>query len=56
MDAVRAQATGSIVRVIGDRIALSPPLIITAAEVDELLKRLGRTLDDIEAALRKRPL
>jgi len=42
-----------VVRVIGNRIALSPPLIITAAEVDELLKRLGHTLDDIEATLRK---
>ena len=49
---VRAQAR-AVVRVIGNRIALSPPLIITEAEVDELLKRLGHTLDDIEAALRK---
>jgi 4-aminobutyrate---pyruvate transaminase len=41
------------VRVIGNRIALSPPLIITAAEVDELLLRLRRTLDDIETAARR---
>ncbi len=48
-----ARKNGIVVRVIGNRIALSPPLIITAAEVDELLKRLGRTLDDIEATVRK---
>jgi len=48
-----ARKNGIVVRVIGNRIALSPPLIITAAEVDELLKRLGHTLDDIEATLLK---
>ncbi|MBN9485624.1 MAG: aminotransferase class III-fold pyridoxal phosphate-dependent enzyme [Alphaproteobacteria bacterium] len=48
-----ARKHGLVVRVIGNRIALSPPLIITDAEVDELLLRLRRTLDDIELALRK---
>jgi 4-aminobutyrate--pyruvate transaminase len=47
-----ARKNGLVVRVIGNRIALSPPLIITATEVDELLRRLRHTLDDIEAALR----
>jgi 4-aminobutyrate--pyruvate transaminase len=45
-----ARRHGLIVRVIGNRIALSPPLIITDAEVDELLLRLHKTLDDIAAA------
>jgi 4-aminobutyrate---pyruvate transaminase len=35
-----------ILRVIGNRLALSPPLIITQSEIDELLQRLRRTLDD----------
>jgi len=48
-----ARKHGLVVRVIGNRIALSPPLIITDGEVDELLQRLQRTLDDIELALRK---
>jgi 4-aminobutyrate---pyruvate transaminase len=34
-----------ILRVIGNRIALSPPVIITASEVDELVQRLSNALD-----------
>jgi 4-aminobutyrate--pyruvate transaminase len=49
-----AKKNGLIVRVIGNRIALSPPLIITSAEVDELLARLKRTLDDTLAAVTQR--
>ena len=41
-----ARKHGLILRVIGNRLALSPPLIITAAEIDELLLRLKKTLDD----------
>ena len=41
-----ARRHGLITRFIGDRIAFSPPLIITEAEVDDLVARLGRTLDD----------
>ncbi|MBS0537166.1 MAG: aminotransferase class III-fold pyridoxal phosphate-dependent enzyme [Proteobacteria bacterium] len=44
-----AKKNGLIVRVIGNRIALSPPLVIKAAEIDELLARLKRTLDDAHA-------
>ncbi|MGE5540566.1 MAG: aspartate aminotransferase family protein [Gemmatimonas sp.] len=39
------QDEGLIARQIGETIALSPPLVITAAEVDEMLARLGRALD-----------
>jgi 4-aminobutyrate---pyruvate transaminase len=42
---------GLIVRAIGDTIALCPPLIITEAQVLELIARLGKTLDDTAAAL-----
>ena len=41
-----AEAEGLIVRsVIGDVITISPPLIISAAEVDSLFDRLTRALD-----------
>ena len=41
-----ARGHGLITRFIGDRIAFSPPLIITEAEVDDMAARLKRTLDD----------
>jgi 4-aminobutyrate--pyruvate transaminase len=41
-----AEAEGLIVRsVLGDVLTLSPPLIISAAEVDDLFDRLMRALD-----------
>ena len=40
-----------ILRVIGNRIALSPPVIITESEVDELVSRLGDALDDTLAEI-----
>jgi 4-aminobutyrate--pyruvate transaminase len=43
----RAQAHGLIVRVLaGDVIAFSPPLIITEAEIDEMLACTAQALDD----------
>jgi 4-aminobutyrate--pyruvate transaminase len=36
---------GLIVRAIGDRIAFTPPLIITEAEIREMCARFGRGLD-----------
>jgi 4-aminobutyrate---pyruvate transaminase len=47
-----ARANGLIVRSVGDRIAFSPPLIITEAEVDELAVRLQKTLDATWAELK----
>ncbi len=41
-----ARAHGLIVRVVGDRVVLAPPLVITEEEVDALAERLGRALDD----------
>ena len=41
-----ARRNGLILRIAGNRIAFSPPLIITAEEVKELAKRLRQTLDD----------
>jgi 4-aminobutyrate--pyruvate transaminase len=43
----RAQAHGLIVRVLaGDVIAFSPPLVISEAEIDALLDRTAKALDD----------
>ena len=38
----------------GDVIAFSPPLIITEAEIDALLERTARALDDTLAMVRGR--
>jgi 4-aminobutyrate--pyruvate transaminase len=37
---------GLVLRVIGDRIGFAPPLIINEAEIDDMLVRVGRTLDE----------
>ncbi len=42
----RAQAHGLIVRNLQDTIALCPPLIITEAEIDEVLRRFQHALDE----------
>jgi 4-aminobutyrate--pyruvate transaminase len=43
----RAHHHGLIIRAIGDSIAFCPPMIITTAQVDEMLKRFAATLDDV---------
>ncbi len=45
----RAQEHGLIVRAIGENIAFCPPLIITEAQVDELIARFGKALAETEA-------
>ena len=42
----RAQAHGLIVRMIADSVAFSPPLVITEAEIGEILTSFGKALDD----------
>lgn len=37
---------GIIIRNVQDSVAICPPLVITEAEVDELIKRFGQTLED----------
>jgi 4-aminobutyrate---pyruvate transaminase len=46
-----AKKNGLILRFIGNRIAFSPPMIITEDEIDGMAMRLGRTLDDTLAEL-----
>ena len=44
-----AESEGLIVRAIGDTIAFCPPLIISEAEVQELLLRFRKTLDRLKS-------
>ena len=37
----------------GDALCFSPPLIITEAEIDEMLDRIGKALDELTVQLRR---
>ncbi len=48
------EANGVIVRTLaGDTLAFSPPLIITTAEVDEMLDRIAKSIDELTVQLRR---
>lgn len=47
----RTEAEGLITRALGDIIALAPPLIITKDEIDTLVARLGRALEQAREEL-----
>ena len=48
------EANGVITRACADdTLAFSPPLIITAAEIDEMLDRVSRALDELTVQLRR---
>jgi 4-aminobutyrate--pyruvate transaminase len=52
-----AQEHGLIVRpLLGDRVALCPPLIITEAEIDEMFRRFGKALEDTTAMVKSKGL
>ena len=42
----RAQAHGLIIRAMGDNIAFTPPLIISAEDVDLIVAKFGQALDE----------
>ncbi|HUB48511.1 MAG TPA: aspartate aminotransferase family protein [Acetobacteraceae bacterium] len=48
-----AHEQGLLMRGRGEQLVLSPPLIITGAEIDDLLARLGRALDSTAAYVRR---
>ena len=53
----RAQHHGAILRNMpGDIVAFSPPLIISEAEIDEMMACFGRALDDTWAMVREKGL
>ena len=47
---------GLITRAIGDAIAFAPPLVISEAEIDELLTAVGQALNDTWAIVKERRL
>jgi 4-aminobutyrate--pyruvate transaminase len=49
----RAQANGLIVRNLQDTVALCPPLIISEGEIDEMLRKFGKALDETTEALKR---
>ncbi|MBY0338086.1 MAG: aspartate aminotransferase family protein [Acetobacteraceae bacterium] len=52
-----AEAQGLICRTLpNDSIAFSPPLIISAEEITDMLDRFGRTLDELSVQLRRESL
>jgi beta-alanine--pyruvate transaminase len=48
----RAFDEGLLVRVTGDTIALSPPLIISEDEIDEAVEKLGNAIAASSAELK----
>ncbi|MCX8253087.1 putative aminotransferase y4uB [Beijerinckiaceae bacterium RH AL1] len=52
----RAHGHGLIVRAIGDTIALCPPLIVSEADVRDIVERLSATLNDVTDWVRERGL
>jgi 4-aminobutyrate--pyruvate transaminase len=51
--AAKAQEGGLIVRAMGDSIALCPPLVITEEQIEEMLRRFGKALDETAAELKR---
>ncbi|HWL83609.1 MAG TPA: aspartate aminotransferase family protein [Roseomonas sp.] len=48
---------GLILRALpGDSIAFSPPLVISPAEVEEMVEKFGRAVDDLSAQIRREGL
>ena len=47
VEVAAAQRRGLILRVVGDRLVFAPPLVIEAAEIEEIGARLERALDDV---------
>jgi 4-aminobutyrate---pyruvate transaminase len=48
------EENGVIVRVVSnDSLCLSPPLVISTAEINEMLDRVGKSLDDLTVQLRR---
>lgn len=47
----RCFANGLVMRHVGDRMIISPPLVITPAEIDILISRAKKSLDECHAAI-----
>ncbi|MCL4065544.1 aspartate aminotransferase family protein [Pseudomonas sp. GX19020] len=49
----RCFANDLVMRHVGDRMIISPPLVITTAEIDTLIQRATKSLDECYAGLQK---
>jgi len=47
----RAQDNGMIVRAMNDSIGFTPPLIMKEAEINEMVEKMGKSLDETWAAV-----
>jgi putrescine aminotransferase len=47
---------GVIMRAVGERMIIAPPLVMTRAEIDEMVRRIRAALDDTLAEVQKRGL
>jgi putrescine---pyruvate transaminase len=47
---------GVVMRAVGERMIIAPPLVITRAEIDEMLRRIRMSLDDTLTELRGKNL
>ncbi len=47
----RCFANNLIMRHVGDRMIISPPLILTTADIDEMFMRIHRSLDEAQAEI-----
>ncbi len=52
----RCYANNLIMRAVGDRMIISPPLVITCDEIDTLISRTRTALDECHAELKSRDL
>ncbi len=49
----RCFANNLVMRHVGDRMVISPPLVITKSEIDSLIERALKSLDECHAALKR---
>ena len=49
----RCFANGLIMRHVGDRMVIAPPVVITKGEIDLLMERAGKALDETYASLKQ---
>ena len=52
----RASDHGLILRAMGDSVGFCPPLVITESEIDEMMSRFGKALEETEAHVAKEGL
>jgi len=49
----RCFANSLVMRHVGDRMVIAPPVVITKGEIDLLMERAGKALDETYASLKQ---